>query len=463
LPADRRVLWGRAKVAQAKRRRAKPFGEREFYLEEFRGRSVLIALAPSALGPRLRLGKLTEAVADLVRNRTRVLLWWPCDPAEGPARLLAALRARRSLRPLLRGPVPPVASMDELDDHADALRLREAVWSRMRGRRLTVLSVPLDARFPALPLAVATALRIPKVVLLDPSGGLAFGKQMLSFADESALDTLLQAGEAEWAGLGDRREALAAIGRAIDDGVESVNVCTPSGIARELFTYDGSGTLFTQGDYCRVEPLSIDSFGQAERLLAQGSSEGALKPRTSAEIGAVLASGYGALVSGRHLAGVAGLLTQPYEAEHAGEVAGLYTIMRFKGEGLGARLVDRILAEAATRDLSYVFACALERRARKFFQQMGFERVRPEDVPAAKWVGYDKRRRAKLAVFKHWIASDSVVPEPVAPAAAAPPPAAPVLAPPSAPVAIPSPDLGLEALTDLPASSGTLEPWRSDD
>jgi amino-acid N-acetyltransferase len=120
-------------------------------------------------------------------------------------------------------------------------------------------------------------------------------------------------------------------------------------------------------------------------------------------VAAVLASGFGALVSGRHLAGVASLLTQPYASEQAGEVAGLYTITRFKGEGLGARLVDRVMAEAGASGLSYVFACAFERRARRFFQQMGFTRVRHEDVPPAKWVGYDERRRARLAVFRRWV------------------------------------------------------------
>jgi amino-acid N-acetyltransferase len=419
------VCYGTAEVARKSRRRTKPFGEREFYLEEFRGRSVLIALSPAALGSRLRLGSLSAAVAELVRNRTRVLLWWPCSDEDGPRRLLQALRARRSLRPWLRGQTPPVVSLDEVRDDDDALRLREAVWARMRRRRVSVLAVPPGAAFPAFPLAVATALRIPKVVLLDPFGGLALGKQTLSFADENALETLLQEGEAEWAGLGDRREALAAVRAALQQGVESVNVCTPGGIARELFTYEGSGTLFTQGDYCRDEPLGIDAFGQAERLLAQGRREGALKPRSATEVAAVLASGFGALVSGRHLAGIAALLTQPYASERVGEVAGLYTITRFKGEGLGARLVDRVLAEAAAGGLDYVFACALERRARRFFQQMGFTRVRADEVPAAKWFGYDKRRQARLACFKRRVG------EPASVAATEPAPA-------PAPVSVPS-------------------------
>jgi N-acetylglutamate synthase-like GNAT family acetyltransferase len=155
----------------------------------------------------------------------------------------------------------------------------------------------------------------------------------------------------------------------------------------------------------RRSSRSASTPSAAERLLAQGRREGALKHRSPAEVAAVLASGFGALVSGRHLAGVAALLTQPYTADHCGEVAGLYTITRFKGEGLGARLVDRILAEAAASGLEYVFACAL-RRARRFFQQMGFVRVKAEDVPAAKWLHYDRRRRARLAVFRRQIAAE---------------------------------------------------------
>jgi amino-acid N-acetyltransferase len=114
----------------------------------------------------------------------------------------------------------------------------------------------------------------------------------------------------------------------------------------------------------------------------------------------VLAVGFGATLFPRHLAGVAGLLTAPYSGDRAGEIVGLYTITRFKGEGIGDRLVGRILAEAERRDLAYVFACALDERAQQFFARLGFEQVAPRDVPAAKWEGYDARRRARVGVFR---------------------------------------------------------------
>jgi amino-acid N-acetyltransferase len=254
--------------------------------------------------------------------------------------------------------------------------------------------------FPGHALSLAAALRIPKLVLVDPPGGLATGTGRLSFVDENVLDTVLRDGEAEWSGLGDRRQLLVAIQEALDHGVEAVNLCSPAGIAEELFSYEGSGTLFTQGDYCRVGPLGLDDFAQAERLLDRGQREGVLKLRTPEEIADVLAGGFGAMISGRHLAGVAGLLVAPYVDDRAGEIVGLYTITRFKGEGIGERLVTACVAEADRRGLASVFACAVDARAQQFFERLGFVRVRPADVPAAKWVGYDARRRSRVAVFR---------------------------------------------------------------
>ena len=73
--------------------------------------------------------------------------------------------------------------------------------------------------------------------------------------------------------------------------------------------------------------------------------------------------------------------------------------MRFKGEGIGERLVRRVLDEAAGRGLRSVFACAVDERAQLFFERQGFTRVPQSRVLALKWKGYDARRRARVGVF----------------------------------------------------------------
>jgi|GEM_PF-243763 len=398
-------------------RAGEPFGEREFYLEEFRGKSVLIALAPAVVAARIPLKSLGSAVHALVRNDTRVLLWCPeSDRAverwllaavgrKKPARM-AAGSARRGRKQARRRPrLSPVLRLRAaaLTSPQGLLELRSALWTRFRRGNLCIVSVAGAAAFPDPALDLAASLRVPKAVLVDPRGGLLADGGRLSFVDENQLETLLRQGQAEWSGLGDRRGLLTAVRQALAAGVEQVNLCGPEGVAEELFTYVGSGTLFTEGDYTRIGPLGIDEFAQAERLLERGERDGVLKVRSPAETAAVLASAYGATVCGRHLAGIAGLLTEPYREENAGEIVGLYTITRFKGEGLGERLVDRLLAEAERRGLAYVFAVTIDERARQFFERLGFGRVDPEALPAAKWKGYDPARRESVVAFRRWV------------------------------------------------------------
>jgi amino-acid N-acetyltransferase len=387
-----------------------PFEEKDFYLEEFRGRSVLIAIDPVSAAARPDLAPLAAAVTELVRNGTRVLVWWPEVDPTSARRLRAALRRARRGRRRAPQPFMRVATGDLVGP--DAEQLRGELWADLRRDGLAVVVVrdPDAAAFPVSATALATTLRVPKLVLLDSRGGLLAGApNRLSFVDENQLDTLLRQGEAEWSGLGDRRGLLAEVRDALRRGVEAVNLCPPEGVAEELFSYEGSGTLFTQGDYCHVGPLGIDDFAQAERLLERGQREGLLKLRSPEEVAQVLGAGFGATFAQRHLAGVAGLLTAPYVAEHAGEIVGLYTITRFKGEGVGERLVSRLVAEAERRGLAYVFACTVDERAQLFFQRLGFERVAPGAVPAAKWLDYDNRRRRRVAVLRHRLPTAAAV------------------------------------------------------
>jgi N-acetylglutamate synthase-like GNAT family acetyltransferase len=374
-----------------------PFGEKEFSLEEFRGRGVLVALEPSVVASRARLTVLARTLAELVRNETRVVLYWPSDESASVRRLqavLGALPARRG-----RDGEPVRLEATALATTAGLATVRAALWRRLRRAGVAAVVAAADEAFPNAALRLAAGLGVRKAVLLHPAGGLSPGGKALSFVDENVLETLLRDGQAEWAGMGGRRPLLASVRTALASGVAAVNVCTPNGVAKELFTYAGSGTLFTEGDYCRVEPLALEAFSQAERLLERGQRESVLKRRSPDEIATLLANGFGAFLGGRHLAGVASLLTAPYEAERAGEIAALYTITRFKGEGLGARLVQRLLTEARAAGLAHVFACAVDARAQRFFDQIGFERVPAAALPAAKWTGYDRRRRRRVVCF----------------------------------------------------------------
>jgi amino-acid N-acetyltransferase len=301
------------------------------------------------------------------------------------------------------GPVLHLAA-DDLAAPTIANVLLVRFWDVVRETPFALGLCDDDApdRLAAFAARLGARLRVHKLVIADPAGGIrpARSEQPLSFMDEGMTVQLLAAGEAESSGLGARRALLEAVRTGLVDGVSSINLCTLEGIARELFTYEGSGTLFTREDYCRVERLALDDFHEVEKVLERGQREGYLKIRTPAEIAPILFSGYGATIGQHHLAGVCSLQTERYEAERAGEIVGLYTITRFKGEGVGVKLVDCMKTVGRERSLAYLFACTTQERVGQFFERQGFRAIPQSEAPAAKWVGYDAERRRGLLCFK---------------------------------------------------------------
>ncbi len=339
---------------------APAFSERAFYLREFRGRTLAVACRPSALRePR----RLRSVVDTLVRNGTRVLVVSSSTPA---------LRAALGDRVLEEAAVAPI-------------------WRALRRDGRLGVRCGGASDFTEACCALAARLRVFKLVWIDAGGGLRAGRRRLSFVHRAELRGLLDAAPPR------RAPLLRGIHGLLGQGVDTVNLCTLAGLREELFTYDGSGTLFTRDRYIETRPLSIDDFDAARGMIARGVREGALLRRAPAEIDRVLSAALGAFVEGRHLAGIVSLLGYP--GSGAGEVTCLYTLTRYLGEGVGAELVEFVVAEARRRRLAQIFACTTNRAAARFFQRQGFSRVARGRVPDAKWAGYDTRRLARVRVY----------------------------------------------------------------
>lgn len=393
---------------------ADEFGEKEFYLDEFDARTLCFAVPLCDCQRSGGFESLGAVLRELIANETRVivLLGVPARQDVGVAlrtvrrRLQRWVMAEDSARrfPLVRGRRSAAESFVDLSRDAgegDGITAAlNASWLTLRKRPLVVGLLEAE-RLIEVAQRVAGRLRVHKLVVLEPEGGIrAASGTPISFMDDAMLTAMLQPGQAEWSGLAGRRETLDAIRAALRGGVHAVNLCSLEGLARELYTYEGSGTLFTLEDYCRIERLGIDDFEEVERLIARGHREGYLKPRGPAEVARILLNGFGAEIGSHHFAGVCALETEPFRAQRVGEIVGLYTITRFKGEGVGGQLIARALAEAREMKLRYVFACTVDERAQGFFERHGFRQVTPNDVPPAKWIGYDRQRRARLKVLR---------------------------------------------------------------
>jgi amino-acid N-acetyltransferase len=389
---------------------ADEFGEKEFYLDEFHSHTLCFAAPLEDCERPGGFEALGGVLRELIANETRAIVLLGVPARRDRATALRGVRRRLQRRvlaedaarrfPLVRGRRSARESFVDLSG-SDLEAALTTVWVTLRKRPLLVGLVDA-ARLADTAQELAGRLRVLKLVITDREGGIrAPDGQPLSFMDDAMLTAMLQPGQAEWTGLAGRRATFDAVRAALRAGVRSVNLCTLPGLARELYTYEGAGTLFTLEDYCRIERLGIDDFEEVERLISRGQREGYLKPRAPEEVARILLNGFGAEIGSHHFAGVCGLETAAFRAERVAEIVGLYTITRFKGEGVGGRLVARALDEARQLGLRYVFACTLDPRAEAFFARQGFQRVTPDDVPAAKWVGYDRQRRARIKVLRH--------------------------------------------------------------
>jgi N-acetylglutamate synthase-like GNAT family acetyltransferase len=393
------------------------FDEKQFYLDEFRNKTLLFAVLAEDLKSERDYDDLAAIVRALLPNDTRVIITVGSITGQDGERIVA--RLKRRLGPMIFGEELPGVDASRRSKlliynpiDAEAFETSEAATALLALIWNTLRSVPLFigvgsfAHRQALRMfakQVACRLRVHKLVLLEPEGGLigADGKR-LSFMDEATLEALLDAAEAEWTGLAQRLESVEAVRAALLAGVANVNLCSLAGAASELFTYEGSGTLFTLQDYCTVERLCIDDYEEVERLIARGQREGVLKPRSPEETASLLVNGYGAIVGNHHLAGICSLLiTEDYRHAGAGEITGLYTMTRFKGEGIGVRLLSRVFEDARAAGLAYVFATTTEERAQAFFERQGFRRVERDAIPASKWQSYESDRLQRAVVLKY--------------------------------------------------------------
>jgi N-acetylglutamate synthase-like GNAT family acetyltransferase len=271
-----------------------------------------------------------------------------------------------------------------------------SVWRALCSSPRVAVIVEPGPPFLAASRTWAVRLRVSKLVFVDTLGAVigADGSRV-SFVHLDELMGLLSAPAPD---SGKRTPLLREVEAALRGGVPAVNVCTADALGEELFSYAGSGTLFTLGRYVEVRRLGIDDFDAANDLVARGVAEGYLAPRSEEELDLVFANGFGAFVESSHLAGIGALI--PHPESRTSEVASLYALTRFLGEGIGGQLLDAFFRTSAERGDAFLFACTTTERVAGLFERFGFCRVGPEDLPDEKWRGYDRKRRARLICLR---------------------------------------------------------------
>lgn len=343
-----------------------PAAERGFFVEEFRGITIVVSL-PELGDDALRV--LARTVSGFGVGDTRFVMVVGTD-----------VDARRVID-AVDSPAALVGPTTVWDDAALA-----RLWVTATDHRLVVALAGSD-QVAETSGFLAAGLGASKVVLTDPGGG--WGSPARSFADLQLLRDPLSE-ELTRRGVGN---LVPAAETALRGGAYSVNICRAEDLELELFTFDGAGTLITHGGYVQVTPLRVDDLAAVERLVGRGVADGVLRPRLRAEIARMAVGGLGArVVRTGHLAGVVGLESEAYGSDGVGEVSGLITVSQFSGAGAGGMLLDALAERAHDLGLRALFAVTVSAEAATFFARHGYHEVPREAVPASKWVGYDPQR-----------------------------------------------------------------------
>ena len=349
------------------------FSEKDFYLAEFRGRAIGIGLERAdARG----LEALAAVLAEFASNATRVVIL-----TEDPALLERIVK--------------------DAWISSDEFLWASSLWRRLRAEACAGVRIDGGGQgFLGGCREVVDRLQLAKLVLIDEGDELVHPDgSRLSYVDVSELDRML--GDPHAGMTADRVALFREIRGMVLAGIPAVNLCRLEGLAQELFTYAGSGTLVTRERYTVVRPLALDDFDVAHHLIVRGVSEGYLLSRSDTEIDVVLAHAFGVFIENRYLAGLATLIPHPQSAHaDAGEVASLYTVTRFLGEGVGGHLLRFARDYAEKRGMPFLFACTTSERVEAFFLRNGYRVVARDAIPDSKWHGYPSERNSEVRCLR---------------------------------------------------------------
>lgn len=165
-------------------------------------------------------------------------------------------------------------------------------------------------------------------------------------------------------------------------------------IYEEVFTHQGSGTLFTR-EYPNILRAANETDVRDIRALMQPYvDEGALKPVSEEELLALAPSFMVYSVNGQIVAAAALL-----EHEDCYELGKLCTLPRYQARGRARDLVRAIQEKARQDGKRALFALTVQDYVGDFFERLGFVPIAREELPASWRQGYDLSRPSKAYWF----------------------------------------------------------------
>lgn len=349
---------------------------------------MAFALSEESVEDDQAMHRFSDVLSDLSQHGCRIVLFvQKCEGTRQPVEILSPLF------------MDLASSRVTCHQSGERASLPHPLWQT--GSPIIPIEIETDsaAFFFDEVVRLLVAWRIKRLVWIqDPEKHVKIEGALPSFVGYNRLLQWLDPAGQGMSGIDPQTGAH--IQHLLDHGVHAISLCRLQDLSRELFTYAGCGLFFSQSHYCQVRDLNIDDFPQVASLIRQGESEGYLLSRSDQEMSEILLAGFGAFLSGNHVAGVCCLLTDEYRDDQAAEIVALYALTRFQGEGIGEQLIQHGIATARARKARYLFSCTTRQQVVQFFERNGFVVVSQDQIPEEKWRHYDKERRDSVVCLR---------------------------------------------------------------
>lgn len=197
----------------------------------------------------------------------------------------------------------------------------------------------------------------------------------------------------------ERRELLFRVDRAVqacDKGVSRVHILdgrTEGVLLQEIFSNLGSGTMIHTNLYESIREMNASDISDVLRLMDPYIEKGILVPRDKQGL-QNLYHDYVVFDVDGTVHGCAAL--HRYEDDQA-EIAAVAVDPRYKGAGIGRRLVSFLIEKARRLGLKRVFV--LTTRTADWFERQGFVRASLDQIPEQKRLRYNSDRNSVVMVY----------------------------------------------------------------
>jgi amino-acid N-acetyltransferase len=249
----------------------------------------------------------------------------------------------------------------------------------------------------AVAVDVALALHAVKLIYLTGAEGITVGGELLRQLTVEEADAVLKAHRADIPPAAVSKLVQGV--RAARNGVPRVHIIdgrVEEGLLAEVFSNEGIGTLVHTNEYQAIRKALKKDTRAIFHLIQSGMENDELVRRSLTEIERQIDDFYVFEVDGS-AAGCAALNVFP--EQFTAEIACVCVSPKYENQGIGARLMHFVEAQARTRGVATLF-CLSTQAVNYFVQKGGFQLGTPDDLPPARRERYDKSGRRSQVLTK---------------------------------------------------------------